>query len=96
MQLDKKPAVVVRHPQTYQLMSERRILGFKPALRLDGAAKAASTKHSSAIIVRDVRRFFRLINADEVLGTHNCHSALCKNSETWACRYEASSCALSL
>jgi hypothetical protein len=35
MQLDKKPAVVVRHPQTYQLMSERRILGFKPALRLE-------------------------------------------------------------
>jgi hypothetical protein len=40
IQLDKKPAVVVRQPgsasrftpQNYQLMSERRILGFKPAL----------------------------------------------------------------
>jgi hypothetical protein len=43
IQLDKKPAVVVRQPgsaphftpQNYQLMSERRVLGFKPALRLE-------------------------------------------------------------
>jgi hypothetical protein len=43
MQLDKEPAVVVREssaavhlaPQNDQLMSERRVLGFKPALRLE-------------------------------------------------------------
>jgi hypothetical protein len=41
IQLDKKPAIVVRQPdpalnltpQNDQLMSERRVLGFKPALR---------------------------------------------------------------
>jgi hypothetical protein len=31
-------------------MSERRVLGFKPLFDLNGAAKTASTKHSSAII----------------------------------------------
>jgi hypothetical protein len=43
IQLDQKPAVVVRQPgpashftpQNYQLMSERRILCLKPALRLE-------------------------------------------------------------
>jgi len=43
IQLDKEPAVVVREPnatvhfapQNDQLMSERRILGFKPTLRLE-------------------------------------------------------------
>ena len=43
IQLDKEPAVVVCEPdpalhltpQNYQLMSERRVLGFKPALRLE-------------------------------------------------------------
>ena len=43
IQLDKEPAIVVREPdpalhlppQNDQLMSERRILCFKPALRLE-------------------------------------------------------------
>jgi hypothetical protein len=43
IQLDQKPAVVVRQPgsaphftpQNDQLMSERRVFGFKPALRLE-------------------------------------------------------------
>jgi hypothetical protein len=43
IQLDKEPAIVVCEPdpalhltpQNDQLMSERRVLGFKPALRLE-------------------------------------------------------------
>jgi hypothetical protein len=43
IQLDKEPAIIVREqdatlqltPQNDQLMSERRVLGFKPALRLE-------------------------------------------------------------
>jgi hypothetical protein len=43
IQLDKEPSIAVRKPdsavhltsQNNQLMSERRILGFKPALRLE-------------------------------------------------------------
>jgi hypothetical protein len=43
IQLDQKPAIVVRQPgsaphftpRNYQLMSERRVLGLKPALRLE-------------------------------------------------------------
>jgi hypothetical protein len=43
IQLDQEPAVAVREPdpplhptpQNDQLMSERRVLGFKPALRLE-------------------------------------------------------------
>jgi hypothetical protein len=58
--LDKEPAIVVCEPdpalhltpQNDQLMSERRVLGFKSALRLECAAKTASTKPSSAIMVR--------------------------------------------
>jgi hypothetical protein len=44
IQLDKEPTVVIREsdpalhlaPQNDQLMSERRVFGFKPALRLEG------------------------------------------------------------
>jgi hypothetical protein len=44
IQLDKEPAIAVRESdpalhlaqQNDQLMSERRVLGFKPALRLEG------------------------------------------------------------
>jgi hypothetical protein len=43
IQLDQEPAIAVREPdpplhltpQDDQLMSERRVLGFKPALRLE-------------------------------------------------------------
>jgi hypothetical protein len=53
--LDKEPAIVVCEPdpalhltpQNDQLMSERRVL-----FDLNGAAKTASTKPSSAIMVR--------------------------------------------
>ena len=58
IQLDKKPAVVVPQPdpalnltpQYYQLMSERRILCLKPALRLewrgqDGQDEAEQSEH---------------------------------------------------
>jgi hypothetical protein len=60
IQLDKEPAIVVREPdsarhltpQNDQLLSERHILCFKPALDLNGEAKTARTKQSSANIVR--------------------------------------------
>jgi hypothetical protein len=58
IQLDKEPAIVVREPdlaphltpQNDQLMSERRVLGFKPARRLewcgqDGQNEAEQCKH---------------------------------------------------
>ena len=59
IQLDKEPAIAVRElgparnlaPQNDQLMSECRILCFKPALRLKGEANTARTKQSSANIV---------------------------------------------
>jgi hypothetical protein len=60
IQLDKEPAVIVREPnaagylapQNNQLMSERRILGFKPALRLerrgqDGHYETQQRDHSA-------------------------------------------------
>jgi hypothetical protein len=56
--LNKKPTIVVRQPwptahlapQNDQLMSEHRILSFKPALRLEWQAKIPRTKRSSPII----------------------------------------------
>jgi hypothetical protein len=59
VQLDKEPAVAVGKPgptwhlaaQNNQLMSEGRILCFKPLLDLNGEAKAARKKQSSANIV---------------------------------------------
>jgi hypothetical protein len=50
--LDKEPATVVREPdpaaqlttQHNQLMSERRILSFKPALRLEGQGQDGKYK----------------------------------------------------
>ena len=59
IQLDKKPAIAVREPnaavhltpQNGQLMSERRVLGSSRLFDLNGAAKTASTKQSSAIMV---------------------------------------------
>jgi hypothetical protein len=39
-------------PQNDQLMSERRILSFKPALRLEWRDQDGQAKHISAIIVR--------------------------------------------
>ena len=60
IQLDKEPAIVVRKPgsaahltpQNDQLMSERRVLCFKPALRLewrgqDGQDEAEQCKHNA-------------------------------------------------
>ena len=60
IQLDKKPAIVVRQPdpalnltpQNDQLMSEAAFSASSRLFDLNGAAKTASTKHSSAIIVR--------------------------------------------
>jgi hypothetical protein len=56
--LDKEPAIIIREPdpalhltpQNDQLMSERRALGFKPALRLewrgqDGQDEAEQCNH---------------------------------------------------
>ena len=59
IQLDKEPTVVVGEqnaamhhtPQDGQLMSERRVLGFKPALRLEGEAKTARRKQNNPNIV---------------------------------------------
>ena len=59
IQLDKEPAIVVREPdlalhltpQNDQLMSECHVLCFKPALDLNGEAKTARTRQSSANIV---------------------------------------------
>jgi len=79
IQLDKEHAIVVRKPgpalhltpQNDQLMSERRILCFKPALRLewrgqDGQDEAEQRKHC-ALTLGDS---FSRSNADEVFGTH--------------------------
>jgi len=60
IQLDKVPAIVVRQPdaavhltpQNDQLMAENHILCLKSNLRLECAVKTASTKHSSAIMMR--------------------------------------------
>src|SRR5665811_2034682 len=79
IQLDKEPAIIVRKsgparhltPQNNQLMSERRVLCFKPALRLewrgqDGKDEAEQCKHY-ALTLGDS---FSRSNADEVFGTH--------------------------
>jgi hypothetical protein len=58
IQLDKEPAIAVREPdptlklspQNDQLMSQRRILCFKPALRLESRTTKARNKYSSPII----------------------------------------------
>src|SRR4029077_12422459 len=71
VKLDKEPAVVVREPgpvghlapQNDQLMSERRILGLKPAFRLewrgqDGQNKANQRNHCPNLadsIIRQTR-----------------------------------------
>ena len=63
IQLDQEPAIVVREPdpalqltpQNDQLMSERRILCLMRLFDLNGEAKMARTKQSSANIVPDVR-----------------------------------------
>ena len=68
IQLDKKPAVVVRQPdpalylpsQNNQLMSERRILCLKPNLRLewrgqDGQEKAEQCEHCALTLSDSVR-----------------------------------------
>jgi hypothetical protein len=60
IQLDQEPAITVREPdpplhlapQDDQLMSQRCIFCLKPLFDLNSAAKTASTKHSSAIMVR--------------------------------------------
>jgi hypothetical protein len=56
-------------PQDIQLMSKRRVLSFKPQLRLewrgqDGQNETEQPDHST-------RRFRPIINSDEVFGTHN-------------------------
>ena len=79
IELDQEPTIVVRKPgpaahltpQNDQLMSERRILCFKPAPRLewrsqDGQGKTEQCKHR-ALTLGDS---FGRSNADEVFGTH--------------------------
>jgi hypothetical protein len=59
IQLDKEPAIAVREPgaplnltpQNDQLMSECRILCFKPAPRLERATTKARNKRNSPIIL---------------------------------------------
>jgi hypothetical protein len=58
IQLDKEPSIKVRElnaatrppPQDNQLMSQRRILGFKPQLDLNGEARTHRAKRNSPII----------------------------------------------
>ena len=58
IQLDKGPAITVREPnattrpapQNNQLTSQRRILGFKSQLDLNGEAKTARAKQNNPII----------------------------------------------
>jgi hypothetical protein len=56
--------------QHNQMMRERRILGFKSAVRLNGEANSLKMKHTSATIVADGKRFAHQITTDEVFGTH--------------------------
>jgi len=58
IQLNEEPTIVVREPdaatqlapQNNQLMSERRILCLKSALRLEWQGQHSQTKHISATI----------------------------------------------
>ena len=60
IQLDKEQAIVVREPdpavqltpQHDQLVSERRVLCFKPALRLEWRGQDGQDESTSAIMVR--------------------------------------------
>ena len=78
IELDKEPAVAVGEPdpalqlspQNDQLMSERRILCFKPALRLEGRDQDGKKETITAQSSRQIRQFAHLINADKVFGTH--------------------------
>ena len=85
IQLDKEPAIVVGKPgapthltpQNDQLMSEGRVLCFKPALRLewrgqDGQNEAEQCKHC-ALTLGDS---FSRSNADGVFGTHTIAASL--------------------
>src|SRR5437016_6262547 len=66
-ELDATPHPALQHNQ---LMTERRVLGLKSALRLNGETDKVRKRKKSAIIAVDVRRFGHAINTDEVLGTH--------------------------
>jgi hypothetical protein len=77
MQLDEEPTIVVREPdaatqlapQNNQLKSQRRILCFKPSLRLERRDHDGQNT-TVARSFRQLRRFPHFINADKVFGTH--------------------------
>src|SRR6059036_2038612 len=66
-ELDATPHPALQHNQ---LMTERRVLGLKSALRFEWRDGQVRKRKKSAIIAVDVRRFGHAINTDEVFGTH--------------------------
>src|SRR5215831_16982684 len=86
IQLDEEPTIKVREPnattrpapQDNQLMSQHRVLGFKPQLRLewrgqDGQSEAEQPDHPASLGDSNAAS-----QSDEVFGTHRsvvCHSA---------------------
>ena len=94
IELDKEQAIIVAEPdlapqltaQHNQLMLEHCIFSFKSALRLerrsqDSKYKAQQRNHG-ALTLGD---FFRLINADEVFGTHRHKRWACLSKSTAHC-----------
>jgi hypothetical protein len=54
-----------------ELMPECSILGFEPALRLEGRTNSFRARSISAITAANVMRFSHWFNTDGVFGTHN-------------------------
>jgi hypothetical protein len=78
IQLDKEPAIKIREPnattppapQDNQLMSQHRVLGFKPQLRLewrgqDGQSEAEQPDHPASLGDSNAAS-----HSDQVFGTH--------------------------
>src|SRR5215467_9293782 len=78
IQLDKEPAIKVREPnattrpapQDNQLMSQRRILGFKPQLRPEWQGQDAQSKAEQPNHPASLRDSNAASQSDEVFGTH--------------------------
>src|SRR6185312_4240568 len=57
-------------PQDIQLMPKHRVLGVKPQPRLERRGQDRPARNRVAQSFRQIRRFHRVINSDEVFGTH--------------------------
>jgi hypothetical protein len=79
IQLDKEPAIKVREPnattrpapQDNQLMSQRRILGFKPQLRPEWRGQDAQSEAEQSDHPASLGDSNAASQSDEVFGTHN-------------------------